>query len=225
MKLSEALKIFLIARMGEGYSPNTLRYYKIYLHRVCDFLDDPDITDVTTNMLIKYMAWLQTAYKTKPFNNCTDPISPVIAVSNWSAIHSFFSWVNETMQLTRPDLNLKRPKYKRTEVEPYTKDELLALLEAAEHSKFAKTVRRQSWKTRRPTRLRDKSIILLLMDTGMRVSELCRLKMGDLILPCNENLKPENGYIHIKPPTHSSKTIDRLVPISTATLSEIMTKT
>ena len=96
MKLSQAIEIFIISKTGEGYSPNTLMYYSLYLHRLCGFLDDPELSEITPTILTRYMAWLQTEYKPKRFNNKPGPISPATAVSNWSAIRSFFGWAAET---------------------------------------------------------------------------------------------------------------------------------
>jgi integrase/recombinase XerD len=44
---------------------------------------------------------------------------------------------------------------------------------------------------KRPTRKRDKAIVLVLLDTGIRVSELARLKLDDI------NFK--TGALHIRP--------------------------
>jgi hypothetical protein len=60
MKLSQGIEIFILSKTGEGYSPNTLDYYSIYLNRLCDYLNDPDIPRITSTMLSRYMAWLQT---------------------------------------------------------------------------------------------------------------------------------------------------------------------
>lgn len=48
-----------------------------------------------------------------------------------------------------------------------------ALLKAAEFSREADTRDRRRFVRRRPTALRDRAIILILLNTGMRASELC----------------------------------------------------
>jgi integrase len=100
--------------------------------------------------------------------------------------------------IPRPDLSLKRPKHKKSDVSPYSKGEVLKLIEAARFTRDANTNGRRTFRMKHPTGIRDRTIILVLLDTGMRVSELCRLSVNDLRLPKTENLSPENGYFHIK---------------------------
>jgi integrase/recombinase XerD len=68
-------------------------------------------------------------------------------------------------------------------IEQYTKEDVASLLKACDTSR--------SWKTRadvvnaRPTADRDRAIILALLDTGVRASELCGMRYGDVNLTTN----------------------------------------
>jgi integrase/recombinase XerD len=68
-------------------------------------------------------------------------------------------------------------------VETLTKEEIDALLVACDRSKTWKN--RQVTANERPTADRDRAIILLLLDTGLRASELCGVKFGDINLTAN----------------------------------------
>jgi integrase/recombinase XerD len=75
------------------------------------------------------------------------------------------------------------PDPKAPVVETLTKEEIDALLSACDRSKTWKN--RQVTANDRPTADRDRAIILLLLDTGLRASELCGIKFGDVNLTTN----------------------------------------
>jgi integrase/recombinase XerD len=72
------------------------------------------------------------------------------------------------------------PTFARTEFEPFSQTDVEVLLKACNHKREAQTHRRYTM--RRPTALRDRAIILTLLDTGLRSSELCALIIGDVEL-------------------------------------------
>jgi integrase/recombinase XerD len=84
---------------------------------------------------------------------------------------------------------VERPKPKRTVIEPYTEAEVRALIAACDVGKGWDTVNKRRVESKRPTALRDKTIMLLMLDTGIRVSELCALQIGDY--------KQKQGQLHI----------------------------
>jgi integrase/recombinase XerD len=65
-------------------------------------------------------------------------------------------------------------------IEPYTREEIEALLKATEYSKPYKNNPKR--KHRRQTHLRDRLLILLYLDTGCRESELANAKVKHLSL-------------------------------------------
>ena len=61
---------------------------------------------------------------------------------------------------------------------PYNKDDVASLLKACDVSRSWKT--RESTTNTRPSANRDRAIILTLLDTGMRASELCGIHYADI---------------------------------------------
>jgi integrase len=107
--------------------------------------------------------------------------------NTWSAIRSFWGWYDSEFHTGQPDLKLARPRAQVEVVEPFTEDEVRALISAAQAFDIhPKTDRQKPYKTRRKTSDRDVSIILTLLDTGVRVGELCRLKVRDVDLTSGE---------------------------------------
>jgi integrase/recombinase XerD len=187
MKLSKALNGFLIAKAADGYSKNTINLYQWGLELLSLNLEDPETEKITFYNLQSFMAWLQSDYKPKRPNGDISPLAPASIENIWIAIRSFFNWALVELDLDkRPDINLKRPKYQPKVIHPLIQDEVKSLLSSAEFTKKATTNNRAQFSMKRSTADRDKGIILCLLDTGMRVSELARLKVQDINLETGE---------------------------------------
>jgi integrase/recombinase XerD len=71
------------------------------------------------------------------------------------------------------------PKYQKTEIHPLTREQVENLLKACEITREAKTHERRTFTHTRASSHRDRAIIKVLLDTGLRASELCQLRIGD----------------------------------------------
>ena len=65
-------------------------------------------------------------------------------------------------------------------VEPFKKEEIELLIKACDFCEEAVTDRRRKFIMQRSTSKRDKAIVLTLLDTGLRASELCALRVEDV---------------------------------------------
>jgi integrase/recombinase XerD len=81
---------------------------------------------------------------------------------------------------------LSAPQYVSKEAVPFTEDEIRLLLKACEYTASAKTNRRRSYVQIRPTGNRDRALILLLLDTGLRASECSRIQVNHVNLLTGE---------------------------------------
>ena len=77
---------------------------------------------------------------------------------------------------------VQAPKFQQAPVEPLTRDDVEALIAACDFTQRADIAYRRRFRMRRPTAMRDRAIILMLLDTGLRASELCRLRVWDVDL-------------------------------------------
>jgi integrase/recombinase XerD len=88
--------------------------------------------------------------------------------------------------------NVPRPRVPDdTPVEAFTKEEVEQLLKACDHCREARTEQRRKFTMQRATAKRDKAIMLALLDTGLRASELCALRICDVEL--------KSGRVTVRP--------------------------
>lgn len=106
-------------------------------------------------------------------------ISRKTLCNEWVALSALWTWASKEtgcQHIIRE--HIPRPRFHPKQPEPYTADDLRKLLDACDWS--------QEWhsapgiRNRRSTAKRDRAIILCLVDTGLRASELCALKLADI---------------------------------------------
>ena len=190
LTLSKTLTGFIQHKVAEGLSPNTLVNYERHLVVLTDYLGNASIGQVTSQDLRSFFAWLRTDYEPKRLTGGDQPLSPKTRRNIWATLRSFFSWASEEFDLANPMNSVKAPRFERPPVEPFTKNEVEALLKACKFTREANTTNRKSFSVWRPTARRDEAIILTLLDTGLRASELCSLRLGDIEI--------RTGKVHIQ---------------------------
>jgi integrase/recombinase XerD len=212
MKLSQAAEGFLLYAASGVYSPTYIPTVRARLKVMTDFLGDPELAKIKPKDLQKFMAYLTTEYQPKRINGVTAPIIAATRDGYWKLIKAFYNWAAREFELKRPDLEMVRPKYQTPQVVPFTQDETKRLLDASQYT-WVQKASGQKYKIRRPNGDRDKALILILLDTGMRVGELCRLRVGDINL--------DNGEVYIRPHRDGRKSRARTVYIGDRTKQAI----
>ena len=180
MKLSEAIQGFLLAKEAEGLSRQTIIGYRSQLERVADYLDDPPLQAITTADLARFLAWLRTDYRPRRLTGDDAPVSGQTLRNAWTALKSFYRWstFNVGTANVMADGLIPRPKATNKERQPLTGDEVRALLAVIQPRRAARP--KSGARYRRD--LRDRAVVLLLLDTGLRSGELCGAAIGDLHL-------------------------------------------
>jgi integrase/recombinase XerD len=77
-------------------------------------------------------------------------------------------------------MEVPAPKFKYPPVEPFTKEEVEAILKACDFCEESQTDHRYKFAMRRDTASRDWAIILVILDTRLRATELGSIKVGCL---------------------------------------------
>ena len=182
MPLSNAVVGFVNHKLAEGLTVRSVNSYERILNKWIEHDGDQDITDIEPADIREYLAWLRTEYSPHRYNGKTHPLSPKTLRNIWVTFASFFKWANSELDCQNPMQNIPAPRFQQSPVEAFTKTEIDALLKACSHTRKAETQYRSSFSYSRPTAKRDQGIILTLLDTGLRASELCSLKIGDVNL-------------------------------------------
>lgn len=177
MKLSEAIEGFLLFKSGENLSGRSLERYKGELLKLVKWANDPEIETITSTDLLKFFDYLKNEYVPKRFNGRETGLSSQSIRNAWTAIRSFYTWAGIMLDL--PDIMNKkvpRPKVTNKEVVPFSREEIQALLKEVKPVK----ARKPRSGARYVQQLRDQAMMLMLLDTGIRASEICSLTVGDV---------------------------------------------
>lgn len=150
--------MFLLDSDSRGFTPKTLDFYRHRLGlflRYCDEQGAKTLADLTHTLIRAYLARQQQRQKRQE-------ISSAYVHSHARAIRTFcYFLVREELLTDSPFAKLKMPRLE-TKVRPaLTGDEVQAVLKVCDCE-------------------RDKALVLFMLDTGIRASELCALDAGDL---------------------------------------------
>lgn len=210
MDLKHAVDLFLLHLSADGYSQNTEDLYRWALQLLNTYLNNPQLGAIQPVHLDQFWSWLRNEYQPKRKNQKNHPLTGRSLENIWTAQRSFFGWCHTTGKLRRrPDLHIRKPEYAERIIEPLTEDEIIRLLEAARHTRIANTKNRTPFTSPRATALRDTAIIMVLAETGIRVSECARLVRRDINF--------DDGTITIQPFGTGRKTRHRVLEIGKKT--------
>lgn len=201
MKMSKSIFGWELHMKAGGFATVTIEGYLRTIKKIIDYLGDPDPAELTVWDLEGYLA-----------KRRDDGCSEATRQSEWKVIKAYFKWASmkKGLGITRPDTELTMPYAPEPEIQPYTKDEIQRLLSACMMTSPAETNKRSSWVYKRKTAYRDQLLILILLDTGIRVSELCRIQFKDVNLA--------NHSIHIRAYETGRKSRDRTVYLGDMTM-------
>lgn len=204
MELAKAIDGFILDFQASGKSLGTAKLYRLALESLARFLEYPPLESIKADDLKRYFIWLRTEYKPYRPGGDTRPLSESAIDNHWKAIRSFWGWAAGALGSSRPDLSLQRAKFQSPVITPFSESELKALLQACEYSREYRNPKSpKAYRARRPTAARDTALVLFLLDTGLRVSEVSRLDMRYIDLT--------TGAVTVIPHGSGQKTKPRVV--------------
>jgi len=164
-----ALEGYWLAKR-RNFSTHTIADYELTFRRFALFVGSQPMGEISALDINKFLDRTKSRYQ----------LSNKTVANIWTALSSFFTWAEDELKMVHPMRGVvKLPEYKRAPIEPYTKGEILALLEATQKAASWRTRNGRRISSKRPTALRDYTILVVLVDTGLRAAELCALTVGD----------------------------------------------
>jgi integrase/recombinase XerD len=181
---------FVKYKTAESLSQRTVDSYEWILHQWLDRMGDKPVGTISSADVLDYMAFLRTDYIPHTFAKpkfqdeptTHNRLSPKTLRNHWVTFKSFFAWAVVEFKIKNPMEGIPGPRYKDAPVAAFTQEDLAALLKACTYSREYNPINRHNFVTRRPSAKRDEAMIMFMLDTGLRASELCSLKIGELDL-------------------------------------------
>lgn len=181
------LQAYLLARDVDEFSPHTLKGYRHKLGLFVKFAKSIGITEaeqITSDHVRLFL------YHKKETCN-------TVSIHNYYRdIHAFFNWLVKEKRLPHNPINFSRPKLPKKIVQPFTPDHLRQLLSLCQGNQFLA--------------LRNKAMLLIFLDTGIRLAEMAAMELDDLDL--------KRGIIKI----HGKGAKERIVAIQKRTLRALL---
>jgi integrase/recombinase XerD len=141
---------------------------------------DPPVAKIRAVDIRGYLAWLANDYRPTRFGKQSrEPLSPKTVHNVWISLSAFFTWASNEFGCDNPMKQVSKPRYEPKPFQPYTREEVEALLKACEKSKDVITRNRRRFAMRTPLAERNQALVLVLLDSGLRSGELCALTLGD----------------------------------------------
>lgn len=173
MQLDDVILRYWRAR-ARDLSPNTKADYSRTFDRFLTFLETHhlpvELERITSDHVDDYL------------NDLLElGLSNKTVLNQWIALSSLWTFAAAKFGVTHvlADGKVSRPALKRVQPEPYSQEEIERMIRACDHN--APWRNKPNTRSRRPDllRLRDRAIIITLVDTGIRASELCGLRVRD----------------------------------------------
>ena len=175
MELEKALEGFFSDRRAKGYSPATLRTYRSCLDVFMEYFQDQALETIQTKNLVDFLRFLRTDYQPQRLNGSTAPLSPATIDNYWIALRSFYKWCQRRLNIDNAADDVPRPDFDPPEINPLSRKEIQSAIQAATVVFKSHRDGNGTYPVKIPNAERNKIIILLLLETGIRLGELADL--------------------------------------------------
>jgi site-specific recombinase XerD len=166
--LELAFKDFMQCHEIDNQSQHTLKNYKRYIKKWLAWLGEQEVTDtdqLDITHLRSWVAWMQQGNLKDSTIRCE--VIHTVAFCHWLEQEEILP-----KNITR---RFKIPQAEKKFIPTFTPEEVQLLLDACED-----TSKTRSPAARKALTARNKAILAVLIDTGVRVSELVSLRLGDI---------------------------------------------
>lgn len=205
LTLSQAIMGYQLDARARRLSPHTLADYANAFAKFQAYLGaDMELASITTDQVRAFLGSLATAAPV--VNGRIRTIGKKQTLNIHTGLSALWSWALREGYVTRHILHdIQRPRPEKPVIVPFSQDDVKRLLAACDQTKCYQRAGQRIQERTRATALRDRCLLLVLLDTGVRASELAGLRIVDADLRNQRIIVTGKG----------SKT--RMIPISAAT--------
>jgi site-specific recombinase XerD len=173
MKLKDAIQGYMLRCQSKGLSSRTTEWYEQKLTCFCKYVESQlqinDLATVTLWHLRAFVIAVQNGdanvVTLQPRKN--GKVADLTVKGYVQVLRGFFNWcVNEELIKENPAAKLENPKVASYIIPTFEETQINALLGACD--------------LKTSLGYRDYTMMFLLLDTGIRLSELCNLKLDDI---------------------------------------------
>jgi integrase/recombinase XerD len=154
IRLKSAFELFILECQSRRFTAHTLRFYRGRLSLFLTWCERREIewlTDLTHHHIRQYLVEVQESGVSSAYHH-----------SLARAIRAFLNYcVRDDLLPASPFRKVQMPRLEKKVLEAVSREDINAILKACRYE-------------------RDKAIILLMLDSGIRASELCALNVGDV---------------------------------------------
>jgi len=153
-------------------SSSTIANCRLLIEKLLWFLRDRGYKTCGVSEIKDFLAYISNGHEDKRGrwgNNCLrTKVRPSTVATHYTNLRTMFRYfVAEGLIKESPVERIKPPISRRDQIMPFSEDQVWAILNAARRSEY---------------RRRDEAIVLFLLDTGVRNTELCNLRLSQLDL-------------------------------------------
>ena len=186
LTLVRAIDGFILSKSAEGRAKQSTDWYRHNLVKFADWLKSlhaiSTIDKVTAQHIREFLQHLREPHP-KYMGHRFRKANPIEGSAQrsilgaFASLSAFFNWaVSDGVIRQSPTENIKRPKVAKQIVPVFTREEMQALLAACD-------------KVDEETAARNKAILTVLLDTGVRLSELLNMRMDKLNIQDGEHIR------------------------------------
>jgi integrase/recombinase XerD len=182
LTLSQVVAGFSLEMDARRLSVHTVEDYGRTLRRLQTFLGDPPFADIGPDDIRRFMA----SFNEPQEQHGIAAMAPII-LSNKSLLNihtglgALWTWaIHEGVTDRHVVHEVQRPRAEDPAIIPFTEDDLKRLMAGCERTAGYTRPGKRLTDNKRRTALRDRAIVLLLLDTGIRASELAGMAVQDV---------------------------------------------
>jgi integrase/recombinase XerD len=176
VSIEQAMQEFITAKVSERAAERTIKDYRRHFRYLMNWLDSKHpgikLTQITPAILREYVTWMSNEkekYDDHPrrMKRSIVGLSPVTVNVRIRTMKAFFNWCEREGYVAKsPAKDIKLQKTDEERISAFNEKQIRTLLAVVDRNSF--------------TGFRDYVIMLTLLDTGLRISELFSLKVDDV---------------------------------------------